>query len=174
MWRLRKGNRLLPLKKRKKKQKRNSSTWTILETTNCFTDCDILVNVGKKIVCLQCRFKSWHEKRDIDCDYDIIIITKKVCSCKRHTVVHHVFCFCRFALLFLGLITHYHESLDYFFLLAYHHSHFSTTILDFTSFFTIARGSILLTAAVIWISWYLPVIFCGVICMWLILSVPES
>ena len=32
---------------------------------------------------------------------------KKVCSCKRHTVVHCAFCFWQFALLFLGLMTHY-------------------------------------------------------------------
>ena len=35
---------------------------------------------------------------------------ENVCSCKRHTVVRRVFCFWRFALLFLGLATHYHES----------------------------------------------------------------
>ena len=29
--------------------------------------------------------------------------------CKRHIVVHHEFGFWRFALLFLGLVTHYHE-----------------------------------------------------------------
>jgi len=33
----------------------------------------VLVNVGKKIVCLQCGFKSCRESRDIDCDYDIIL-----------------------------------------------------------------------------------------------------
>jgi len=35
---------------------------------------------------------------------------ENVRSCKRHTVVRHAFCFWRFALLFLGLATHYHES----------------------------------------------------------------
>jgi len=33
----------------------------------------MLVNVGKKIVCLQCGFKSCRESRDIDCGYDIIL-----------------------------------------------------------------------------------------------------
>jgi len=35
---------------------------------------------------------------------------ENVHSCKRHTVVHRAFCFWRFALLFLGLATHYCES----------------------------------------------------------------
>ena len=35
---------------------------------------------------------------------------KKVHSCKRHTIVRRAFCFWRFALLFLGLSTHYRES----------------------------------------------------------------
>jgi len=33
----------------------------------------MLVSVGKKVVCLQCRFKSWRNSRDIDCGYDIIL-----------------------------------------------------------------------------------------------------
>ena len=33
----------------------------------------MLVNVGKKIVYLQCRFKSCRESRDIDSDYDVIL-----------------------------------------------------------------------------------------------------
>jgi len=32
----------------------------------------VLVNVSKKIMCLQCRFKSWCKSRDTDCGYDII------------------------------------------------------------------------------------------------------
>jgi len=47
---------------------------------------------------------TWVE-RDIDCDYDVIL--ENVRSCKRHTVVHRAFCFWRFTLLFLGLVTHY-------------------------------------------------------------------
>jgi len=35
---------------------------------------------------------------------------ENVRSCKRHTVVHRAFRFSRFALLFLGLATHYRES----------------------------------------------------------------
>ena len=48
----------------------------MLETTNYFTDSfifDVLVNVGKKIVCLQCGFKSLRESRDTDCGYDNIL-----------------------------------------------------------------------------------------------------
>jgi len=37
----------------------------------------VLVNVGKKIVCLQCGFKSWRELRDIDCGY-VIILQKRL------------------------------------------------------------------------------------------------
>jgi len=33
----------------------------------------VLVNVGKKIVYLQCGFKSRRKSRDIDCGYDIIL-----------------------------------------------------------------------------------------------------
>ena len=65
----------------------------------------VLVNVGKKIMCLQCGFKSWREARDIDCGYDVILQKRS-----RHTVVRRTFCFWRFALLFLGLATHYRES----------------------------------------------------------------
>ena len=48
----------------------------------------VLANVGKKIVCLQCGFKS----REIL----TVVITpyyKNVCLCKRHIVVHHAFYF---------------------------------------------------------------------------------
>ena len=72
IWRLRK---LLP-SKRKNKERRNSSTLMMLGTTNYFTDCftiGVLVNVEKKIVCLQCGLKNWRELRDIDCNYDIIL-----------------------------------------------------------------------------------------------------
>jgi len=66
----------------------------------------VLVNVEKKIVCLQCRFKSWHEILTV-------VMTsyyENVCLCKRYIVVHPAFCFWWFALLFLGLTTHYLES----------------------------------------------------------------
>jgi len=33
----------------------------------------VLVNVGKKVVYLQCVFKSWCDSRDVDCGYDIIL-----------------------------------------------------------------------------------------------------
>jgi len=33
----------------------------------------LLINVGKKIVHLQCGFKSWCGLRDIDCGYDVIL-----------------------------------------------------------------------------------------------------
>jgi len=48
----------------------------MLGGTNYFTDAfifGVLVNVGKKIVCLQCGFKSWRESRDIHRGYDIIL-----------------------------------------------------------------------------------------------------
>jgi len=59
----------------------------------------MLVNVGKKIIymCLQCEFKSWRELRDIDCGYDMMT----------HSSLSRIL---RFALLFLGLATHYRES----------------------------------------------------------------
>jgi len=31
----------------------------------------VLVSVGKKVLCLQCGFKSWRGLRDIDCNYDV-------------------------------------------------------------------------------------------------------
>ena len=67
----------------------------------------VLVNVGKKILRLQCGFKSWRES------ILTVVMTsyyENVRSCKRHTVVRRTFCFWRFALLFLGLATHYRES----------------------------------------------------------------
>ena len=85
IWWLRKENWLLPSKTKQKNK------MMMLGTINYFTDCfafGVLVNVGKKIMCQQCRFKSWHDSRDNDCDYDVI----NVHSCKRHTVVHHAFC----------------------------------------------------------------------------------
>jgi len=64
MWWFRKENWLLPSKKKVKME------FIYLGMTNYFTDCfGMLFNVGKKIVCLQCGFKSWHESRGIDCDY---------------------------------------------------------------------------------------------------------
>jgi len=51
----------------------------------------------------------------LDTSWEILTVVmtsyyENVCSCKRHTVVRHTFCFWRFASLFLGLATHYHES----------------------------------------------------------------
>ena len=52
---------------------RKSSTWE-WQTTSLITFIfGMLVNVGKKILCLQCRFISWRESRDIDCSYDVIL-----------------------------------------------------------------------------------------------------
>ena len=64
----------------------------------------VLVNVGKRVVCLQKGFKSWCGSRDIE-------YYKNIRSCKRHTVVHRVFCcFRQFTLPFLGFATHGSES----------------------------------------------------------------
>jgi len=46
----------------------------------------VLVNVGKKIVCLQCGFKNWCESRDIDCGYDVILRLME----KTHSSLSHV------------------------------------------------------------------------------------
>ena len=48
----------------------NPSTWMMLETTLIVVIFGMLVNVGKKVVCLQCGFKSL---RYVDCGYDIIL-----------------------------------------------------------------------------------------------------
>jgi len=51
----------------------------------------LLVIVSKKVVCLQCGFKSWRKSKDIT-----VVMTsyyENICWCKRHTVVHHAFCF---------------------------------------------------------------------------------
>jgi len=51
----------------------------------------VLVNVGKKIVCLQCRLK-------VDASQEILTVVmmsyyENVRLCKRHTVVCPAFCF---------------------------------------------------------------------------------
>jgi len=46
----------------------------MLGMTNYLTECfylGVLVNVGKKVFCLQCVFKSLRSSRDIDRDYDV-------------------------------------------------------------------------------------------------------
>jgi len=50
--------------------------------------------------------------REIDCDYDVILRNTFARGRVKgvHTVVRRAFCFLRFALLFLGLMTHYRES----------------------------------------------------------------
>jgi len=49
----------------------------------------VLVNVGKKIVCIQCRFKCWSELRDIGYGYDIIL-QKLLLVYKTHSSSSHV------------------------------------------------------------------------------------
>jgi len=66
----------------------------------------VLVIVGKNVVRLQCRFKSWCKSRDIDCGYDVIL--PKMFARVKDTVIHYAFCFWRFALLFLVPATHYY------------------------------------------------------------------
>jgi len=61
----------------------------------------VLVNIGKKVLCLQCRLK-------VDAAQEIlnVIMTsndENVCSCKRHTVLRLTFCFWRSLCPFLAL-----------------------------------------------------------------------
>ena len=67
-----------------------------------------VVNVGKKVVCLQCRFKSWGR-----IERYWLLLCRLLWKCllvKRHTVLCCTFCFWQFALFFLGLGTHYRQS----------------------------------------------------------------
>ena len=67
MWRLRKENWLLPSKKKVKTKIIYLDNAGNDKTTSLIAFIfGMLVHVGKKIVCLQCGFKSWRESRDID------------------------------------------------------------------------------------------------------------
>ena len=62
------------------------------------------------------RLCVYHAGLKVDASWEILIVImtsydEYICSCKRHTVVHCTFCFGWFALLFLGLATHYREFL---------------------------------------------------------------
>ena len=67
--------------------------WLMLERILCVYDAGLKVDVSREI--LTVIMTSYYE------------IAR---SCKRHTVVHRVFCCWWFALHFLGLATHYRES----------------------------------------------------------------
>ena len=63
---------------RRKKQSKNQNhllgqCWEWQTTSLIAFIFGMLVNVGKKIVCLLCGFKSWRESRDIDYDYDVML-----------------------------------------------------------------------------------------------------
>ena len=64
---------------------------------------------------LERRLCVYNAALKVDASREILIVVmtsyyENVRSCKRHTAVRRVFCFWRFALLVLGLATHYHES----------------------------------------------------------------
>ena len=64
---------------------------------------------------LERRLCVYHAGLKVDVSREILTVVmmsyyETVRSCKRHTVVCRAFCFWRFALLFLGLVTHYRES----------------------------------------------------------------
>ena len=110
MLQLRKKNWLLLSKK---KVKIKFIYWTMLGTTNYFTD--LLLSLACWLR-LERRLRVYNAGLKVDAGQEILTVImtscyKNACSYKRHTVVHHAFCFWRFALLFLGLKTHYHESL---------------------------------------------------------------
>jgi len=67
--------------------------WLMLARRLCVYNADLKIDTSQEI--LTVVMMSYYEN---------------VHSCKRHTVVHHTFCFWRFTLLFLGLATHYRES----------------------------------------------------------------
>jgi len=99
MWRLRKENWLLSSKKKNKNEYHPCWEW---QTT--WPIAFILVNIGKKTLCLQCGLK-------VDKAWEILTVImmsndKKVCSRKRRTAVRRTFCFWQS----LCPATHYLES----------------------------------------------------------------
>ena len=67
---------------------------------------------------LERRLCVYNAGLKVDASQEILtVITmhyyENVCLCKRHTVIYRVFCFWRFALLFLCFTTHYCESWYY-------------------------------------------------------------
>jgi len=124
MWRLRKENWLLSSKKKKVNTK-----FIYLDDAGNDKLPRWLVNVDKKIVCLQCRL-SWEILTVVMTSY-----YKNICLCKKHTVVRRGFCFWQFTMLFLCLMTCYHESwYCYIWTVIIIMSHISLTVLHSNSY----------------------------------------
>ena len=81
-------------------EKKSKNKFHLLGTTTYFTDCFYLWRMLERRLCVLNAGLKVDASREI---LTVIMMSyyEKVCSCKRHTVVHRAFYFWRFALLFI-------------------------------------------------------------------------